>query len=81
MHYVYILKSKSTNNFHYIGLTSNLNKRLREHSKGKTPITKGYLPIYLVWYCIFNNRIRAAKFEKYLKSGSGRAFSKRHLYN
>jgi len=78
MYYVYILENKNKN-FHYIGYTKNLNKRIHEHKNGESSVTKGYLPIKLVWHCVFYNKQTAAKFEKYLKSGSGRAFTKKHL--
>jgi len=79
VYYVYILKSKRTNKFHYVGLTSNLTNRFSEHQEGKTAVTKGYRPLTLAWYCVFGNKNQAAQFEKYLKSGSGRSFAKRHL--
>lgn len=78
MIYVYILKS-TARSFHYVGLTHNLQRRIEEHCNGMTPVTKGYRPLALVWYCVFEDRLRAATFERYLKSGSGRAFSTKHL--
>lgn len=78
MHYVYILENKERD-FYYVGITEDLQRRIVEHGDGKTPITKGYLPLKLVWYCAFPTKEQAAKFEMYLKSVSGRAFSSRHL--
>lgn len=78
MYYVYIIENQ-TKDFHYVGLTHNLDKRLKEHIDGLAPVTKGYLPLQCIWYCVFENKIKAASFEKYLKSGSGRAFTSRHI--
>ena len=78
MYSVYILYNK-TKSFTYYGLTKNLRKRVDEHKLGKVRVTKAYLPLFLIWYCVFKNKIQAARFEKYLKSGSGRAFVKKRL--
>lgn len=80
MFYVYILTSQSRA-FHYVGLTRNLHRRFMQHHQGQTPITKGYRPLQLTWFCAFPDRFRAGRFELYLKSGSGRAFSQKHLLN
>jgi len=57
----------------YIGLTSDLKKRLSAH------IAK-YCPWTLVGYLAFMDNSKAASFEKYLKSGSGRAFAEKRLW-
>jgi predicted GIY-YIG superfamily endonuclease len=64
----------------YIGLTSDLDERLRAHNDGKSTHTAKYRPWELVTYLGFEDEQRAAEFERYLKSGSGRAFAKRHLW-
>jgi len=79
MFYVYILVSKSAKPFCYVGLTDNVKERLLEHNQGLSIATKGYRPLEMKWYCAFPTREQAAQFEKYLKSGSGRAFTQRHL--
>lgn len=78
MFYVYILANTSQT-FHYIGLTRNLERRIDEHVNGLSPVTKTYCPLILMWYCVFTDRSLAAQFEQYLKSGSGRAFAKKRL--
>lgn len=78
MFYVYIMKSR-VQQYHYVGLTRNLERRIAEHRKGQSAVTKAYRPFDLAWYCSFTNRFRAAEFERYLKSGSGRAFTSKHL--
>ena len=76
MYYVYSLKCK---NGFYIGYTDNIEERLERHSKGHVPATKDRLPINLEFYLAIPDKYKAFKFEKYLKSGSGRAFIKKHL--
>ncbi len=77
MYYVYILLGKHS--FHYTGITDNLSKRIKEHNFGNSIATKAYRPLRVVWYCAFSDRPSAARFEKYLKTGSGRAFTRRHF--
>ncbi len=77
MWHVYILLC--ANGDYYKGCTSDLDKRLMEHQNGKVDSTKDYLPIRLITYISFQDKSKAYAFEKYLKSGSGRAFSKKHL--
>jgi predicted GIY-YIG superfamily endonuclease len=74
MHYTYILWSSKSSNF-YFGSTSNLEKRLEEHNKGLSKSTAPYAPWKLVWFAAFENRKLAEDFERYLKSGSGKAFA------
>ncbi|MBI5466607.1 MAG: GIY-YIG nuclease family protein [Candidatus Kerfeldbacteria bacterium] len=78
MVYVYIIVN-SAKTFKYVGLTDDINKRVAEHNQGLSIATKGYQPLELKWYCAFPSRSEAAQFENYLKSGSGRAFTQRHL--
>jgi putative endonuclease len=63
----------------YTGCTNNLKERIGRHNNGHVPATKSRLPVQLVNYIAFKDRHRAFEFEKYLKSGSGRAFLKKHL--
>lgn len=77
MYYVYILKC--SDNKTYVGCTDNLEDRLKRHQLGWVPATKGRLPIELVTYLVFQDKYKAFNFEKYLKSGSGRAFLKKRL--
>ena len=74
---VYILKCDDDT--YYVGCTSNLKERLARHSKGYVHYTKTRLPITLIVKICFEDKDKAFEFEKYLKSGSGRAFIKRHL--
>jgi predicted GIY-YIG superfamily endonuclease len=69
---VYILSCADKS--HYVGCTNNLERRLKEHNSGQVLSTKNRLPIELNTYIVFPNKYKAYHFEKYLKSGSGRAF-------
>jgi putative endonuclease len=75
--YVYILKC--SNGMPYTGCTNNLEERINRHNAALVLATKNYLPVELVTFIAFTNKYKAFDFEKYLKQGSGRAFSKRHL--
>ena len=74
---VYLLKC--CDNKIYTGCTSNLDKRLAAHKQGKVSFTGTRLPFQLITFISFNERRRAFKFEKYLKSGSGKAFSQKRF--
>ncbi len=76
MYYVYSLKCKDG---FYVGCTDNLKDRLDRHQKGHVPATVKRLPVELDFYFATRDRYKAFEFEKYLKSGSGRAFIKRHF--
>jgi len=77
MFYVYILECFDGRP--YTGCTNDLKGRINRHNKGEIPATKERLPIKLSCYFAFSDKYTAFNFEKYLKSGSGRAFIKRHL--
>jgi len=79
MHYVYILKSEPYPNQEYIGATSDLKKRLNDHNSGQSKHTAKYAPWKIIWYCAFDDKIKAYDFEKYLKSNSGKAFGNKRL--
>ncbi|MDD3662381.1 MAG: GIY-YIG nuclease family protein [Candidatus Pacebacteria bacterium] len=76
MHYVYVLKTKTG---YYIGCTHDLRDRMKRHTSGQAKTTKDILPIELKMYFAIKDKNEAYNFEKYLKSGSGRAFTKRHF--
>ena len=77
MQYVYILECK--NDKPYVGCADNLRDRIERHKKGYVPATKNIRPIELQCYFAFRDKYKAFEFEKYLKSGSGRVFIKRHF--
>ena len=75
MFYVYVIKSLKQTRF-YVGLTNNLERRMKEHNSGKTRSTRFYRPWSLVFSEIFESRVDARKREVYLKSGIGKEIIK-----
>ena len=70
-HFVYVLKSQNNWRF-YVGMTTNIEKRVREHNSGYTKSTKGYTPWLLFFFEEYETREEARKREIYLKSGIGK---------
>ena len=77
--YVYCIQSKRNPNYHYTGFTENLTQRIAEHNQGKVPTTAGRGPWTMLSAHAFTEKSKALAFEKYLKSGSGREFARRHF--
>ena len=76
---VYMLRSDRDPSRHYTGLTSDFDRRLQWHNAGQNVDTARDRPWSLVISFQFSSETLACKFEKYLKSGSGREFAKRHF--
>ena len=76
---VYIIRSDTDPSRHYVGITNNLRNRLEWHNHGPTGHTVANRPWSLVVSLEFPTEAEAVRFENYLKSGSGRAFAKRHF--
>ena len=76
---VYILRSQSDPSRHYVGITNDMAARLEWHNDGPCGHTTRYRPWMVVVSLEFPSEHAAVTFEKYLKSGSGRAFAKRHF--
>jgi putative endonuclease len=72
---VYAIKSKNRN-YIYVGMTNNLERRLKEHNQRENKSTKAYAPFTLVYSETFDSRSYARLKEKYLKSGVGKAYLK-----
>jgi putative endonuclease len=79
MWYVYVARSDNFQDQEYTGVTANLKTRMADHNAGRSSHTAKFAPWTLVWYCAFQDKLRALAFEKYLKSHSGRAFAKKRL--
>jgi predicted GIY-YIG superfamily endonuclease len=77
--YVYILRSDSDSSSHYVGITSNVDERLSWHNAGPAGHTVAKRPWSIVVSLEFPTETEAVRFERYLKTGSGRAFAKRHF--
>ena len=76
---VYILRSQTDPFRHYVGTTNDLAARLEWHNYGPCGHTTRYRPWSVVVSMEFPTEKAALRFERYLKSGSGRAFTKRHF--
>jgi predicted GIY-YIG superfamily endonuclease len=80
LYYVYLIESLSVHGQRYVGMTTDLNQRLREHNAGKSSHSSKFRPWKLTTYIAFTDRIKAEAFEQYLKSGSGHAFASKRLW-
>src|SRR3974390_3371913 len=80
MQYVYVLQSLKFPDRYYVGSTSNVAERLRKHNAGLSESQSRHSSMYGPWKVVvqiaFEDKAKALAFEKYLKSGSGRAFLK-----
>jgi putative endonuclease len=77
--YVYRLRSTTHPNQVYTGLTEDLTTRLLKHNSGGAPHTSKFAPWSVDVAIAFRSREKAAAFEAYLKTGSGREFARRHF--
>jgi predicted GIY-YIG superfamily endonuclease len=80
MRNVYLIRSTAHPERTYVGITDDIKRRLRDHNSGDSPHTSKYRPWKLVAAVAFTDDDRAAAFEQYLKSGSGRAFAAKHFW-
>ena len=76
---VYIIRSDFDPSRHYVGITNDLRARLDWHNNGVRGHTVDNRPWSLLVSIEFPSEVAAVRFEKYLKTGSGRAFAKRHF--
>jgi len=70
MYYFYILRSGKDSK-HYIGLTTNLDRRVKDHNAGKVSSTRDRKPFELVYFEKFETKDIAEKREKFFKTGKG----------
>ena len=75
MFYTYALSSLQRG-YIYVGITSDLERRLKEHNSGKNKTTRPYRPFVLIFKKEFKTRLEARAYEKKLKSGFGKEFLK-----
>ena len=79
MFYTYILRSLSHPEQRYISSTADLKSRLAKHNAGEVPHTSKFKPWRIQTAIAFDGKERACAFEKHLKTGSGREFTKCHF--
>jgi predicted GIY-YIG superfamily endonuclease len=77
--FVYVLNSTSDPTRYYTGVTANVRARLAAHNAGQCSHTSRWKPWRAIVVVAFVEEKRALDFERYLKSGSGCAFARRHF--
>ncbi len=77
--YVYILESQKHPGIYYTGYTKDLEARLKKHNQGNVSHVAEDKPWRIKTAVAFTSDKKAKAFELYLKSGSGRAFAKKHF--
>ena len=76
MYFVYAIKSEFKD-WIYVGISNDIDRRLKQHNAGYNRSTKPYRPFKLIYSEKLSNRISARKREQYLKSTSGKRFLRR----
>jgi len=77
--YIYRLQSIAFPTRVYVGMTDDLDARLKKHNEGGVPSTAPHKPWQITTAHAFRSREKAVAFERYLKTGSGREFARRHF--
>jgi predicted GIY-YIG superfamily endonuclease len=77
--FVYIITSVIADATYYVGITSDMAARLRAHNAGLSPYTVKNRPWRVLVVIEFDDEAPALRFERYLKTGSGREFARRHF--
>lgn len=80
MFYVYLIQSDSHPEQKYVGITEDLKKRIAAHNSGQSTHTAKFMPWELVTYHAFQDKYKAYDFERYLKTGSGKAFASKRFW-
>jgi predicted GIY-YIG superfamily endonuclease len=78
--YVYLLRSVTNPKKTYVGSSLDPKGRLAQHNAGDSPYTARFRPWQRVVIVEFLSEDKARTFERYLKSGSGHAFARRHFW-
>ena len=78
MWYVYYLQLQ--NGDVYVGSTKDLRRRFQSHQSGQVPSTRSHLPATLKAYVAVQTEGNARELERYFKSGSGKAFAGKRLW-
>jgi putative endonuclease len=77
-YYTYVLKSK-IKDFIYVGQTTDLRRRFREHNNKEELSTKHYAPFGLIFYEAYRDRRDCLRREEYLKTTKGKTTLKSML--
>ncbi|MGE3518175.1 MAG: GIY-YIG nuclease family protein [Vicinamibacterales bacterium] len=77
--FVYIIRSVSDPDRRYVGVSADVLARLAAHNAGQNRSTARWTP-WTIDVCVeFRTERMALRFERYLKSGAGHAFARRHF--
>lgn len=79
-YYIYVLKSDIDGNL-YVGLTTDLRRRVKEHNNGQVHSTAARRPLKLVYYEACQSQADAYQREKYLKTAWGKRYIRNRLRN
>ncbi|CAN7572506.1 GIY-YIG nuclease family protein [Bradyrhizobium sp. LjRoot220] len=77
MWHVYFLEL--SNGDIYVGSTDDLRRRFASHQQGHVISTCKFLPRLLRSYVAVGDQVTARRLERYFKSGSGKAFTKKRF--
>ena len=77
-YWIYVLESEGDGS-RYVGMTRDVQLRLREHNGGKVRYTSAHRPFRLIYFEFIGPRLEARQRERYLKSSAGRRFLKKLL--
>jgi putative endonuclease len=80
MYYVYVLQSELDAGL-YIGFSTDLRQRLKQHQAGKSQSTAHRGPWALIYYEAYRIRRDAEGRERFLKSGAGRRYLSKQCQN
>jgi putative endonuclease len=80
MWYVYLLQSVTRADKTYVGMTDDVEARVRKHNDSATKYTATHRPWELIGYIAVKDKAKAAALERYLKAGSGHAWAHKHLW-
>ena len=69
----------ATGKHHYAGVTHDLQERLAMHNAGHVPHTSKFAPWYIETAIAFRDKEKAFAYERYLKTGAGRAYAVKHF--
>ena len=78
--FVYIIRSVDDPSRRYVGVTADPSARLAAHNAGQNRSTAPWRPWFIDVCIEFRAEPVAARFERFLKSGSGHEFARRHFF-